>query len=120
MEISLFMTKKSLHMLPFFFLLLFLEALPASAQQTTWYVLAHDDGCVDLKLLVKAEKLSRAPVSPEDFAQMMRERGESVEVGLPAGFPPELAGKVVQVKVGKWKAPLFVKEEVCRNIDKGR
>ncbi|MBP1753339.1 MAG: hypothetical protein H6Q57_2175 [Geobacteraceae bacterium] len=114
------MTKNSLHMPPLFFLLAFLVALPASAQQTNWYVLAHDDGCVDLKLLVKAEKLSRAPVSPEDFAQMMRERGESVEVGLPAGFPPELAGKVVQVKVGKWKAPLFVKEEVCRNIDKGR
>lgn len=104
----------------FLFPLMLLAAMPASAQQPAWFLLAHDDGCVDLKLLVKAERLSRAPVSPEDFASMMRERGEQVVVGPPPGFPPELAGKVVQVKVGEWKAPVFVTGEVCRNIDKGR
>jgi hypothetical protein len=99
-------------------LLIALAAAPALAQQPTWFVLAHADGCIDLKVLVKAEKLSRAPVSPEDFAQMMRQRGESVVVGAPANLPSELAGKVVQVKVGSWKAPVFVKEDVCRNIAK--
>jgi hypothetical protein len=53
------MAKNGLHIPPLFFLLVFLAALPASARQTTWYVLAHDDGCVDLKLLVKAEKCTR-------------------------------------------------------------
>lgn len=101
-------------------LLLLLAALPALAQQPAWYLFARDDGCVDLKLLVKAERLARAPVSPDDFARMMRERGEQVVVGPPPGFQPALAGKVVQVKVGEWKAPVFVTEEVCRNIDKGR
>ena len=100
--------------------LMFLAALPASAQQPAWHLFAHDDGCVDLNLLVKAEKLPRAPVSPEDFARMMRERGEQVVVGPPPGFPPELAGKVVQVKVGEWKAPVFVRDEVCRKLDAGR
>src|SRR5688572_6748634 len=86
-------------------LLLTLVAVPASAQQPTWDVLAHDDGCIELRVLVKAEKLSRVPISPEDFAQMMRQRGELVVVGPPANLPSELAGKVVQVKVGSWKAP---------------
>ena len=95
-----------------------LLAVPALAQQPSWYVLAHADGCIDLRVLVKAENLSRTPVSPEDFAQMMRQRGELVVVGAPANLPSELAGKVVQVRVGSWKAPVFVKEEVCRNIGK--
>lgn len=102
------------------FILLLLTALPAYAQQPTWYLLSHDDGCIDLRILVKAEKLSRAPVSPEDFARMMRERGEVVEVGPLADSPPELIGKVVQVKFGKEKAPVFVSEEICRNIDQGQ
>ena len=99
------------------FPLLLLAALPAFAQQPAWYVFARDDGCVDTKLLVKAEKLPPAPASPDEFARMMRERGEQVVVGPPPGFPPELAGKVVQVKVGEWKAPVFVTAEVCRNLD---
>lgn len=103
-----------------FLLLLLLAALPAFAQPSTWYLLARDDGCVALQLLVKREKLPRVPSSPEDFALLMRERGERVVVGPPAGFPPELAGKVVQVKVGDRMAPLFVKEEICRNIDQGK
>jgi len=63
------------------FLLLLVVAHPVSAQQPAWYLLSRDDGCVDLKILVKAERLSRLPVSPNDFAVMMRERGEEVTVG---------------------------------------
>lgn len=100
-------------------LLVFLAALPVCAQQrAAWYLLAHADGCVDLGVLVKAEKLSRAPVSPEDFARMMRERGERVAVGPLPDAPAELSGKVVQVKVGDSKAPVFVKEEFCRRMGK--
>lgn len=104
----------------FLFPLMLLSAMPAAAQQPAWYLLARDDGCVDLKLLVKAERLAREPASPDDFARMMRERGEQVVVGQPPGFPPELAGKVVQVKVGEWKAPVFVRAEVCSNLDPGK
>lgn len=102
-------------------LLLFILALAASmasAQQSAWYVLSREDGCMDPKVLVKVEKLSRAPVSPEDFAAMMRERGEAATIGPAPGFPPELTGKVMQVNVGRSKAPIFVKEEICRNIGK--
>lgn len=108
----------SLPMLRLLPLLLLLLTMPVAARQPAWFVLAHDDGCIDVKVLVKAEKLSRAPVSPEDFARMMRERGESVVVGPPADLPPELAGKVVQVRVGSWKAPVFMQDEVCRRIGK--
>lgn len=91
---------------------------PVFAQQSSWYVLSREDGCMDLNVLAKGEKLPRAPVSPEDFAKMMRERGETVSVGPPTNFPSELAGKVVQVNVGSSKAPIFVKGEICRNISK--
>lgn len=90
----------------------------ASAQQSDWYVLSREDGCMDPNVLVKAEKLSRLPLSPEDYAAMMRERGEAVTIGPAPNFPTELAGKVVQVHVGRSKAPVFVKEEICRNIGK--
>lgn len=103
----------------FFFFLLFV-ALPASAQQPTWYLLARETGCFDLQLLVRMEKLSRAPVSPEDFAQMLRERGEQVAVWPLEDAPAEFIGKVVQVKYGNGKAPIFVKEEICRTIEPGR
>jgi hypothetical protein len=107
-------------MLRLLFLLLLLVALPASAQQPTWYLLSREDGCIDLQILVKAEKLSRVPVSPEDFAMMMRERGNEVAVGPLADSPPDLIGKVVQVTIGTGKAPVFVTEEICRNIGQGR
>ncbi len=102
------------------FLLPVVLASPASAQQPTWYLLSRDNGCADLQMLVRMEKLSRQPVSPEDFAQMMRERGEQVAVGPPADLPPELSGKVIQVAFGRGKAPIFVREEICRTIDHGR
>jgi hypothetical protein len=112
-----FMRKAGMLPRSLFLPLLFL-ALPTAAQRPTWFVLAREDGCIELARLVKPERLRRAPVSPEDFAQMMRERGESVVVGPPANLPAELAGKVVQVKVGSSKAPVFVTDAVCRNISK--
>jgi hypothetical protein len=102
------------------FLLLLIMAHPVSAQPPPWYLLSRDDGCVDLKILVKAERLSRLPVSPDDFASMMRERGEEVTVGPLADSPAEFIGKVVQVTVGNGKAPVFVTEEICRKIDPGK
>ena len=83
-----------------FLLLPLLAALPASAQESTWYLLSREDGCLELQILVKAEKLSRAPVSPDDFARMMRERGEQVVVEPLADMPEDFTGKAVQVKVG--------------------
>lgn len=102
-----------------FFLLLLVWLTPAVfAQQPTWYVFSREDDCLDLQVLAKVEKLPRTPVSPDDFAQIMRERGEAATIGQPSGFPAELTGQVVQVNVGSSKAPIFVKGEVCRNIGK--
>jgi hypothetical protein len=101
-------------------LLILLAALPASGQQPTWHLISRDDGCVDLQFLVRMEKLSRVPVSPEDFGRMMQERGEQVLVSPLPDSTPDLVGKVVQVKVGNWKTLVFVTEEICRNIDQGR
>jgi hypothetical protein len=106
----------------FLFLLLF--PIPVSAQPPTWYVIARHDGCHELQVLVKMMNLKRAPVSPEDFAQMMRERGEQVVIGplteAPNEIQPDIIGKIVQVQVGKRAAPIFVTEEICRNIDRVR
>jgi hypothetical protein len=97
-------------------LLLVLVPLSASARQPTWYLLMHDDGCVNPELLVTAERLLRAPVSPEEFAQMMRERGEAVTIGQFADSPPGFSGQMIQVKYGNSKAPIFVTEEFCRKF----
>lgn len=99
---------------------LLLAAVPAYTQEPSWYLLSREDGCVDLLHLVKAEKLPRTPVSPEDFARMMRDRGEQVVVGPLADSPPELIGKVVQLRYGNGKSPVFVKEEICRTIGHGK
>src|SRR5579863_8181206 len=81
-------------------LLIFLVAPPGSAQQPIWYLLSREEGCIDLTILTKAEKLPRVPTSPEDYAQMMRERGKDVSLELPKDFPAEFTGKIVQVRVG--------------------
>ena len=96
--------------------LIALTVLPVSAQASGWFVLAREDGCMDPKVLVKADGLPRVPASPDDYAQLMRARGATVTLGLPAGFPAELAGRVVQVTIGPSKAPVFVREDVCRNF----
>lgn len=103
-----------------FLLPILLLTTAAYAANPEWYLFARDDGCTDTQIIVRREKLPRAPVSPEDFAQMMRDRGESVVVGLPAGFPAELAGKVVEVKYGGRRSLTFVKDEVCRTAEQGK
>lgn len=100
-------------------LLLALLGTLAPAADAAWYLLAREDGCVDLQQLVRRERLARTPSSPEDFAQMLRARGESPSLGLPPGFPAEFAGRVVQVSYAG-KGPIFVSDEVCRNLDGGR
>lgn len=100
-------------------LLLALLGTLAQGAEAAWYLLAREDGCVDLQQLVRRERLARTPASPEDYAQMLRARGESPSLGLPPGFPAELAGKVVQVSYAD-KGLIFVSDEICRNLDGGR
>lgn len=99
-------------------ILLSLLVSPAFGAEPEWFLLSREDGCLELELLVKREKLPKAPATPEEFAEMMRERGYHVTLGLPEGFPAELSGKVVLVKVRENMAPVFVREEICRQIDK--
>jgi len=74
---------------------------------------------MDLKILTEAEKLPRVPTSPEDYAQMMRERGKEVALELPKDVSSDFNGKIVQVRVGNDEGgPVFVKDEVCRKIRK--
>lgn len=97
---------------------LMLAALPSFAQQSTWYVLAHDDGCVELAVFARHLRLPRTPVSPDDFAAMMRERGGPATVAAVPGMPAELASGVVQVQLAGTEAPVFATDEVCRNINR--
>lgn len=100
-------------------LLILLVPLPSPAQQATWYLLSREQGCVDLINLVQAQKLPRVPTSPEDYAQMMRERGKDVSLELPQDVPADFKGKIVQVRVsGDEGGPVFIKEEVCRKLGK--
>ena len=91
---------------------------PVYCLEPKWFLLSRENGCVGLELLAKREKLPKIPATPEEFAEMMRERGYHVTLSLPDGFPMELAGKVVLVKVRENMAPVFVREEFCRTISK--
>jgi hypothetical protein len=93
-------------------------ASPARGGESPWFLLARDDGCIELKQLARRENLPKTPATPEEFAQMMRDRGYEVTMGLPEGFPAEMAGKFVQVRVRDNMAPIFVREETCRQVDK--
>jgi hypothetical protein len=44
---------------------------------------------------------------------MMRARNHPVTVGLPDGFPREMAGKAVMVRYGENRMPIFVQAELC-------
>ncbi len=102
-----------------FILLIVLVAPPGSGQQATWFLLSHEEGCVDLKVLVEAEKLPRVPRSPEDYAQMMRERGKDVSLVLPKDVPSDFKGKIVQVRTSSDDGgPVFVRDEVCHKLGK--
>ena len=100
-------------------LLVLLVPPPALAQQASWYLLSREEGCLDLRILAEMEKLPRTPTSPEDYAQMMRARGQVVSLELPKEVPAALEGKVVQVRVGNEDGgPVFVRDEVCRTLRK--
>jgi len=90
----------------------------AGAQQADWQVFARDDGCVDARVLLRAERLPRVPTSPEDYARMLHERGEPATIGAPPGFPPELAGKVVQVRGAQGRGVLFARGDACRALSR--
>lgn len=90
---------------------------PAYGGEPKWFLLSREDGCVGLEPLARREKLPNIPATPEEFAEMMRGRGYDVTLGLPEGFPAELSGKVVMVKVRENMSPVFVLEEICRQID---
>jgi hypothetical protein len=94
--------------------------MPAAAAhaQEAWMLLSRESGCVSLQMLVRMERLPQAPSSPEEFAAMMRARGHQVAVTLPDGFPKEMAGKAVMVKYAENRAPVFLREELCRRADK--
>lgn len=81
-----------------------------------WFLLSREDGCVGLDLLARGERLARVPRGPENFAAMMRERGHRVSIGLPDGFPMDLAGRAVMVRYAENRAPVFVREDLCRGM----
>jgi hypothetical protein len=89
------------------------EATAAGAAEN-WFLLTREDGCIGLELLARHERLARVPRDPQDFAAMMRERGHRVSVGLPDGFPMDLAGRAVMVRYREDRAPVFVREDLCR------
>lgn len=99
-------------------MLLFLIVAPPAYGGDEWQLMSREDGCVGMEVLVKRERLPHPPSTPEEFAAMMRSRGYSVTTGLPDGFPLELSGKAVMVRVRENMAPVFVREEVCRNAER--
>jgi hypothetical protein len=86
---------------------------PVALAQDAWMLLSRESGCASLQLLVKMERLSHAPASPDEFAAMMRARKHVVTVGLPDGFPREMADKAVMVKYADNRAPVFLRAELC-------
>lgn len=89
-------------------------ATPVPAASAPWFVLSRSEGCVELSAVARGDRLSRVPISPDDYADMMRARGHQATLGRPPGFPLELAGKVVMVKIRDDHAPVFVHEDVCK------
>lgn len=65
--------------------------LSLAEPQADWYIMAREEGCLSLSTAVSFENLSRAPISPEDFAQMLRSRGDSATVE-PITVVPQWAG----------------------------
>lgn len=92
----------------------------ACAAEPAWYLFARDDGCTDLQIAARKLKLPRTPTSPEDFAEMMRDRGKNVVVGPSPWFPPTLPGRVVQVQIGPEESLAFLSAETCRALADGR
>lgn len=92
----------------------------AYAEEPAWFLFARHDGCTDLEIAARKLKLPRTPTSPEDFAQMMRDRGKDVVVGPSPWFPPNLPGRIVQVQFGPESIVAFLSAETCRALEDGR
>jgi hypothetical protein len=90
--------------------------LVSGAATQSWSVMSREDGCMPLALIVRGDRLPREPVSPEDYADMMRARGHQPTLGPPPALPPDLVGKVVMVKVRDGRAPVFVRNDVCAQL----
>ncbi len=93
-----------------------LAGISTASATEEWFLLSREDGCVGLDLLARGERLARVPRGPQDFAAMMRERGHRVSVGLPDGFPMDLDGRAVMVRYAENRAPVFVREDLCRGV----
>ena len=91
-------------------------AAEVAASAEDWMLLSRESGCVGLQMLANMERLPRAPSSPEAFAAMMRERGHSVTVGLPDGFPNDMTGQVVMVRYAENRAPIFLRAAWCARM----
>jgi hypothetical protein len=96
--------------------LLLCLAVPGQAAEPEWFVLSREDGCLDLTLLARRERLPRVPASPEEYARLLAERGDEVKLDTPDGLPAEYAGRAVRVTVNRAKAPIFVTAEFCRAL----
>lgn len=81
-------------------------------------LLSRESGCGSLQMLMKMERLPQAPSTPDEFAAMMRARGHPVTVGVPDGFPKEMAGKAVMVKYAENRAPIFVRADLCGKMNR--
>ena len=90
--------------------------LVSGAATPSWSVMAREDGCTPLSVIVRGDRLAREPVSPEDYADMMRARGHQPTVGPPPALAPDLVGKVVMVKVRDDRALVFVRNDVCAQL----
>lgn len=101
-----------------FFVLLGFLASPVSGGESPWVLISREGECMALERLARRENLPKTPATPEEFATMMRDRGYHVTLGLPEGFPPEFSGRAVQVRVRDSMAPIFVREEICHQVDK--
>lgn len=88
------------------------------AGESQWFLLSREGECITLDRLAKREKLLKTPATPEAFASMMRDRGYQATLGLPEGFPEDLRGKVIQVRVHESMMPIFAREEVCHQVEK--
>lgn len=101
------------------FLLLAVVAPVAQGQQ--WQVLSREDGCLPIAVLFRRDKPAdgRTPRTPQEYAELMRSRGNQPRLAPVDGLPPEMREKVIQVRVREGLEPVFVREEICRNLGKG-
>jgi hypothetical protein len=85
----------------------------ALAAESAWFLFARDDGCVGLELAARRFHLPRTPTSPEDFAQMMQDRGHTVTLAPSPWFPKVSPGAAVDARFCPAKSLTFLSAEAC-------